>query len=61
MRRMRSTRSLARAAPGSGSGLNGVFRMSSGERKPPFSFIIRTTVSHDMLTALRITSVAATT
>ena len=61
MRRMRSTRSFGSSCAGFGSGLNGVFLMSSGERKPPFSFIIRTTVSHDMLTALRITSVAATT
>jgi hypothetical protein len=35
--------------------------MSSGERKPPFTCIMRTTVSQDMLTALRIISVAAMT
>jgi hypothetical protein len=44
-----------------GSGLSAVFLTSSGERKPPLTCIIRKTVNHDMLTALRIMTVAAMT
>jgi hypothetical protein len=35
--------------------------MSSGDRKPPFACVIRTTVSHDMLTTFSIMIVAAIT
>jgi hypothetical protein len=34
--------------------------MSSGERNPPLTCIIRATVSHDIMTALRIMMQAAT-
>ncbi|MCY1310638.1 hypothetical protein D9M70_608500 [compost metagenome] len=59
MRRIRSTRSLGSSCLGSGLGLSGVLRRSSGERKPPFSRIMRQTVSHDMATAFRIIRLAA--
>jgi hypothetical protein len=44
-----------------GLGVQAVFLMSSGEPKPPFTCIMRMTVSQDMLTALKIISVAAMT
>jgi hypothetical protein len=44
-----------------GCGLNGVFLTSSGERKPPLIMIMRATINQDILTALRIVSVAAMT
>src|SRR5262249_330747 len=58
MRRMHSTYSLGTSCFGLGTGLNGVLRKSSGERKPPFTCIMRTTVNQDMLTTLRINQLA---
>ena len=51
--------SLGASCAGWGSGLSKVLVMSSGERKPPLTSIMRTTVNHAMATALRIMSVAA--
>ena len=51
----------ARAAGDGDLGLNGILLRSSGERKPPLTCIMRTTVSQDMLAAFRIMSVAAMT
>ena len=61
IRRIRSTRSLGSSCAGSGAGFMGVFLTSSGERKPPLTWIIRTTVSHAVAAALRIITLAAIT
>jgi len=58
---MRSTKSFGAVWPGLASGSSGVFLVSSGLLKPPLTFIMRATVSQDMLTALRIMIVAAIT